>query len=83
MASFCLKSDPMPRFSVTKTEIEEVWKHIDTANHEMGEIRDSVSELKINVATIQNDVKWLKTYLPPLVTIITAIGVAAAYLLKT
>lgn len=73
----------MPKFSASNREITEIWEHIDTINHEMGSVKNDVSEMKVSIAKIENDVGWLKTYLPPLVFVVTILGAVLSYFLKS
>jgi len=39
---------------------EENARHIEIINEEMGELRDCVTTVKVDMATVKTDVAWLK-----------------------
>jgi len=42
--------------------LDRVESHIETTNKEMGEIRDNIADVKIDVAKVKTDVCWLKRF---------------------
>jgi len=41
---------------------EDIKKHIDIINEEMGTVKDEMGKIKTHIAEIKTDVSWLKKF---------------------
>ena len=50
----------MAKNYITNAQLDKVWKHIETTNHELGEVQKACIELKTDMCWIKNDLNDFK-----------------------